>query len=106
MHVQESRGYFRCKRCRSDYVDKRRKKVKQQAVEYKGGCCERCGYDNYVGALEFHHRNPSEKDFGIAHKGNTMSWEKMKVELDKCIMVCANCHREVHEEIRTVGTIG
>lgn len=81
-------------------VTKRRKKLKLLAVAYKGGKCERCGYNKYVGALEFHHINPSQKDFGFSSKGITLSWEKMKKELDKCMLLCSNCHSEVHEEIR------
>ena len=80
-------------------VKRRRKKVKEMAVEYKGGKCEKCGYNKCTRALEFHHLDPAEKDFGIAHKGRTNSWEKIKIELDKCIMVCANCHAEIHDEI-------
>lgn len=80
-------------------VQKRRLKVKQMAIEYKGGKCEKCGYNKCVAALEFHHLNPEEKDFGIGSKGYTRGWEKVKEELDKCILVCANCHREIHEEI-------
>ena len=41
--------------------------------------------------------DPNKKDFGIANKGYTRSWEKVQEELDKCIMVCANCHREIHD---------
>jgi hypothetical protein len=80
-------------------VQKRRRKIKQLSIEYKGGGCERCGYNKCSRALEFHHLDPSEKDFGIGHKGYTRSWEKVKKELDKCIMVCANCHAEIHEEL-------
>jgi len=80
-------------------VQNRRKKVKQLSIEYKGGCCERCGYNKCSRALEFHHLNPNEKEFGIGHKGYTRSWEKVKKELDKCILVCSNCHAEIHEEI-------
>ena len=76
-------------------VAKRRKKIKTLSIEYKGGKCQICGYDKYQGALDLHHVNPEEKDFGIADKGYTRSWEKVKEELDKCILVCATCHREV-----------
>lgn len=65
-------------------------------IEYKGGKCEICGYDKYKGALDLHHRNKSEKEFGLAMQGLSRSWEKMKKEADKCILLCANCHREVH----------
>jgi hypothetical protein len=80
-------------------VDKHRKKIKQLAVDYKGGCCSLCGYAKFLGALEFHHLDPAEKDFGISSKGTTASWEKIKIELNKCICLCANCHREVHAGI-------
>jgi len=91
-----SDGSWRCKKCSTEAVQKRRDKLKQMAVEYKGGKCKLCGYDKTVQALEFHHINSAEKDFGIAKKGYTRSWEKVKKELDKCIMVCANCHAEIH----------
>lgn len=74
-------------------VAKRRRKIKSMAIEYKGGKCEICGYDKYAGALDLHHVR--DKKFGIAHKGYTRSWDTVKIELDKCILVCANCHREI-----------
>ena len=77
-------------------VRKRRKKVRLMAVQYKGGRCSRCGYDKCVEALEFHHLDSSRKDFGISEKGYTRSWERVRAELEKCILVCANCHRELH----------
>ena len=73
------------------------RKVKQQAVEYKGSQCSVCGYDKCMAALEFHHLNPDEKDFNITQnirKSTTL--DSIKKELDKCILVCANCHREAH----------
>ncbi len=76
-------------------VVKRRKKVKDLAVEYKGGSCQLCHYSKCVDALEFHHIDPSSKKFGIGAKGYTRSWESVRNELDKCILLCANCHREV-----------
>jgi hypothetical protein len=80
-------------------VAKRRKKLKVLAIEYKGGKCKACGYERCVGALELHHINKADKSFGIGDKGYTRSWEKIKVELDKCILVCANCHREIEAGI-------
>jgi predicted HNH restriction endonuclease len=79
-------------------VHKRRKKIRQMAVNYKGGCCEVCGYNRCIEALEFHHNNSSGKDFSISDKGYTRSWAKVKEELDKCILLCANCHREIHAQ--------
>ena len=84
-------------------VQKRRKKIKELAVEYKGGKCEKCGYNKCISALEFHHTNPEEKDFSLGDKGYCRAWESVKRELDKCIMVCANCHREIHEELIKMG---
>jgi len=75
-----------------------RQKLKERSITYKGGECEECGYKKCNGALEFHHLDPNEKDFGVGQY-STLSWDKIKKELDKCIMVCANCHREIHHEI-------
>lgn len=80
-------------------VHARRKKVGQMAVEYKGGRCEICDYDRCIEALEFHHKNISQKDFGISEKGYTRSWKSVMEELDKCIIICANCHRELHAKL-------
>jgi hypothetical protein len=80
-------------------VHARRKKVRQKAIEYKGGKCEMCGYDRCIDALEFHHRDLSKKDFGISEKGYTRSWKRVTEELDKCVMICANCHRELHTKL-------
>ncbi len=76
-------------------VAKRRRKIKSMAIEYKGGKCQICGYSKYQGAFDLHHLDPKQKDFGIGDKDYTRSWEKVRAELDKCILVCANCHREV-----------
>lgn|SRR5574337_172855 len=85
---------------RKDYlikkVTERRKRLKQMAVEYKGGKCQVCGYNKCIGALEFHHTDPSGKDFGMSNGGWTRAWSKIKDEIDKCMLVCANCHREIH----------
>ena len=76
-------------------VQKRRNTLKKMAVEYKGGKCCICGYDRFMGALEFHHINPNEKSFGVSERGMTVSWERLRNEIDKCILVCSNCHREI-----------
>ena len=72
-----------------------RQRTKIKAVEYMGGSCKCCGYNKCVWALAFHHLNPDEKDFSIG--GKSLSWEKIKTELDKCVLVCTNCHFEIHE---------
>jgi hypothetical protein len=85
---------FRCIKCDSVWNKKYTQKLKQQCVEYKGGSCRNCGYNKYIGALDFHHIDPSEKDFSFSKK--KAKWETLKAELDKCILLCANCHREAH----------
>lgn len=80
-------------------VIKRRKKLKEMAIEYGGGKCQMCGYLKCKRALSFHHKDPSKKDFGLSTRGLTRSWEKTKLEIDKCILVCANCHMEIHEKL-------
>ena len=79
-----SENRYRCVKCRSEAVQKRRDKTKELLVEYKGGKCQICGYDRCTNALEFHHLDPNEKDFGIASKGYTRSLETNKKEVDKC----------------------
>lgn len=92
-YVPSSKKY-KCSKCNSEAVQRRRDKTKELLIEYKGGKCEKCGYNKCVSALEFHHLNPNEKDFGISAKGYTRSWETNKKEVDKCILVCPNCHTQ------------
>jgi hypothetical protein len=54
-------------------VRRKRKNIRRQAIDYKGGRCEICGYERCPEALEFHHRDNSDKDFGISQKGYTRS---------------------------------
>jgi hypothetical protein len=74
-----------------------RKRTKLKLIEYKGGKCEVCGYSKCARALEFHHTNPNEKDFAIS--GKSLSFDKLKNEVDKCLLVCANCHCEIHDNL-------
>ncbi len=95
--IDSSKKRYRCKKCRVDCVDRRRRLLKQKAVEYKGGSCIKCGYNSCISALEFHHTEPTEKDFAIS--GMIRNWEITKLELDKCILVCCRCHREIHHNL-------
>ena len=81
------------------HVKNFRKKKKQQIVNLLGGKCCICGYNKCLRSLSFHHVNPSEKSFGIATKGLGYSIESIKREVKKCILVCANCHAEIHDGI-------
>lgn len=85
------------KKCKTKtLVNNHRCKLKDKAIHYRGGQCEICGYKNCIAALEFHHKNNKQKNFGISKSGCTRSWEKIQKELDLCILVCSNCHKEIH----------
>ena len=75
-------------------ADKRRQR-KLDAIEYKGGKCFDCGSEYHPSVYEFHHLDPASKDVSPAHL-KSASWERFKAELDKCVMLCANCHRQRH----------
>lgn len=81
-------------------VSEARRKLKVKAVEYKGGKCEECGYNKSHAALDFHHTDPTSKDLQISN-GNYRQWDVVRVELDKCRLLCSNCHREEHERLRS-----
>ena len=84
-----------CKKCNNKITYDKQKLIKIKAIEYKGGKCIICGYSKYVGALDFHHLNPEDKDFDISSL-RSYTWEIIKNELDKCVCVCRNCHSEIH----------
>lgn len=103
-------------KCKNKYfVQKRREKLKFMSIEYKGNKCQDCQtcFPQY-NVYEFHHLNPNEKDFSLSSDGHTRSWEKVKQELDKCVMLCANCHRIRHfkelepilEQFKIIGRPG
>lgn len=77
-----------------------RRAIKKQLVKYKGGKCSICGYDKSLNALQFHHLESSDKDFTLsaAYNNGHFDMDKLYKEVDKCILVCANCHAELHEK--------
>jgi len=91
-----SKGH-RKTQCGSCAVSKRRWKVKYDLVTAKGGKCCRCGWDKHPAALQFHHTDPSIKEFNL--NANTLLREKgnYEEELSKCILLCANCHAIEHQ---------
>src|SRR4051794_13744217 len=95
-------GARRCLRCRSEAVMRRRKMIKETLVAEAGGCCAVCGYDRYAGALEFHHLDPSTKEFGLGREGVTRSLDRARAEAKKCVLLCATCHAEVEAGIATL----
>ena len=85
---------------KSEAVIMWRKRTKMKLVDYKGGKCQLCDYNKSLNALHFHHLNSNEKDFSIS--GKSLSFDKLKSEVDKCILVCSNCHSEIHEGITKI----
>jgi DNA-binding CsgD family transcriptional regulator len=92
---RDSRGYFKCLRCRSEAVTRRRRKVKETLIAEAGGACAICGYDRFPGALQFHHREPALKRFALSADGFARSIVRARAEAAKCILLCSNCHAEV-----------
>ena len=82
----------------SDY----RRNRKLNLIKVAGGKCVLCGYDKNPGALEFHHLHPEEKEYGIATKGTCHNIQKDLAEIRKCILICANCHRDVNDGLYSV----
>lgn len=81
-------------------------KRKTEYILSRGEKCEICGYNKNIAALDFHHKNPKEKDFQIdARKFANCDLEKLTDELNKCIILCANCHREIHHPDLEVNLI-
>tara|TARA_X000001036_G_C20484670_1_gene727202 strand:- start:448 stop:831 length:384 start_codon:yes stop_codon:yes gene_type:complete len=89
-------GSSYCKPCTNAETSQRSIAFKEKCVEYKGGKCELCGYNKYIGALEFHHKDPTKKDLQISKVRGRSFNDKIKKELDKCQILCCNCHREMH----------
>ena len=96
---RETRTYADRREYLIQAVTKRRRILKARAIEYKGGKCQICSYSKYQGALDLHHLDPLQKGFGLGHKGYSRSWEKIRNELNKCVSVCSNCHREIEAGI-------
>ena len=82
------RNYYRVKLIRQER--------KIAAIAYKGGKCELCGYNKCIASLDFHHKLSTKKSFALSDSRQYLKWSKVLKELDKCLLVCANCHREIH----------
>lgn len=104
--ISKNRKSIYCKECEEKhFLNKNYKRIiKLKAIEYKGGKCAICGYKHTLFALTFHHVNPKNKKFNISNFSKIdkrMKWETIKMELDKCILICNNCHCEINAELIT-----
>lgn len=95
------RKRFVCGRCRSEAVKRNRHKVKKILVDERGGQCERCGYSRCLRALHFHHVDAQLKSFSISR---TAGIDRLRSEIRKCVLLCANCHAEAEDDIQ-VGRV-
>lgn len=91
------RNKLKCKKCHNKGQTERFRENKRKVVEYKGGKCSMCGYNKCIASLDFHHIDPATKDSRWKVM-KSWSFEKVKDELDKCILVCRNCHGEIHHK--------
>lgn len=76
-------------------TSRKRLALRERAIRYMGGRCVVCGYDRCPAAMDFHHTDPTTKDFTISQR--MTSFAAIKKELDKCVLLCCRCHREVHD---------
>jgi transposase-like protein len=97
-----SDGGWRCMRCNKEAVVKWRRRAKLRLVKEAGGKCRLCGYDEHIAALQFHHLDPSSKSFGLSMRGITRSFDEMRAEAEKCVLLCANCHAAVEAGLSTL----
>ncbi len=98
---QRGRGGLNCwcKACYRGVQRENARRLKIACVEYKGGQCQQCGYKKCLDALEFHHRDPKMKDIKISSQKTVCMHERLRRELDKCDLLCSNCHREVEARV-------
>ena len=94
-HRLRADGAYRCRRCNSVAVAEWRRRVKVRLVAEAGGCCVLCGYSRHPAVLQFHHRDPATKVFGIGSRGLGRSWADLRSEAAKCVLLCPTCHTEV-----------
>lgn len=78
-----------------------RREIKHRGVQFLGGICRNCGNVFDDCCYDFHHLNPNEKDFNIssAQTNGAKTWLKVRDELKKCVLLCANCHRLIHNKL-------
>lgn len=91
---------YQCKACWNKRTTKTGQDKVNQLKAERGGCCSKCGYDRCADALEFHHIDPTQKEFHLGDRRG-LGLDKLRAEMDKCILVCRNCHTEIHSAMKT-----
>lgn len=86
-----------CYNCMPDGIQLTRGMFLAKLKEARGGKCMRCGYDKCIKALEFHHLDPTQKDFTISN--DRFKLQDAVTESKKCILICSNCHKELHDNL-------
>lgn len=97
---KEYEKVLRYRRRNTKNVSEWRRRFKQELIQYKGGKCQICGYDKveFPSVFAFHHRDPNQKDFSVSRR--IKSKDATRVEVDKCDLLCQNCHHELHDNLR------
>lgn len=94
----------KCRTCSSEHDIQRARELKQKAISYLGGKCTRCGFIGHFGSYDFHHSDPNDKEFNwnVARK---KSWNNLLPELNKCVLLCRNCHTFIHCKLNEDGSL-
>ena len=98
IHEGMHRKYLTVDKTTKHYMTIKKREQKQKAVTYLGGCCKNCGYNKCNRSLTFHHIDKDKKEIKIGSESRIYSWEELEKELNKCILLCMNCHGEKHYE--------
>lgn len=93
-----------CNECSSEYDIQRNRLLKLKCIEYLGGCCSNCGFIGHYSSYDFHHNNYKEKEFNW-NIGRKKSFENLLPELDKCKLLCRNCHQMIHTKLNNDGSL-
>ena len=97
-YTSKNKTHSWCKPCNNKDSWERQKNIKAECVEYKGGKCLHCGIKDDPCIYDFHHIDATTKNYTIA-RFTHRSLQSVKSELDKCILLCSNCHRKEHSKM-------
>lgn len=93
-----------CRECSNKYDIERTRIFKKKAIEYLGGKCKRCNFVGHFASYDFHHLDPKTKEMNW-NKMRKKSWNNLLPELNKCILLCSNCHQIIHCKVNDDGSL-